>query len=304
MTRKTLFVPLLEKCLPWRILNELHGLSQRGIISGDNINEIRLRTLRPASVTCGEKNIMLGIKTTAAELSECVTELCHGSVYAYSDTIKAGYIQPGEGIRVGVCGTLAADGRAVREITSINIRIPHIIRGVCEQLMGICCGAERVKSTLIYSPPGVGKTTALREIASRLGGPLSRRVALIDTRGELYIPEMFSETMCDVLTGYSRAAGIEIATRTLSPEVIICDELGDSEEAAQILGCAGAGVPIIASAHASSLYELLARPNIRMLHNNRIFEGYAGLSREYVNGSLSACFSCDYTPYAKALEDE
>ncbi len=304
MTEKTLFVPILEKCLPWRVLNELYGLAQRGIISGESINEIRLRAWRPTSITCGGKNTVLGIKITAAELSECVTKLCHGSVYAHSDTIRAGYIQPGEGIRVGVCGTLAADGRAVREITSINIRIPHIIRGVCEQLMGVCCEPERVKSTLIYSPPGVGKTTALREIASRLGGPLSRRVALIDTRGELYIPEMFSETICDVLTGYSRAAGIEIATRTLSPEVIICDELGDSEEALQILSCAGAGVPIIASAHASNIHELLARPNIRMLHDNRIFEGYAGLSREYVNGSLSTCFSCDYTPHCEALEGE
>ncbi len=288
--------------LPVRVYERICELVRGGRARATEISEIRLRVCGDSSVTALGENISLGVSVSAGEIAECVTSFCRGSVYAHMDTIRSGYICTRDGLRVGVCGTLAADGRAVSEITSVNIRIAHIIRGVCERLLKLCYEAPRIKSLLIYSPPGIGKTTVLRELASRLGGELSRRVALIDTRGELYIEKMFSGTMCDVLSGYPRAKGIEIATRTLSPEVIICDELGDIEEATQLLSAQNTGVPIIASAHASDLKGLLSRPNIRMLHEAGIFSGYVGLSRERVNGRMGRCFSFDYTPYEGLTE--
>ncbi len=303
MTEKTALPPFINACLPVQISERIRTLAGSGRLRLADINEIRLRSDRPATVTREGINIPLGVSVTSAELADCMTKLCRGSVYAHGDTIRKGYIQAGEGIRVGVCGTLAADGRAVREITSLNIRVPHIVRGVSDRVLCLCYDAPTVKSLLIYSVPGAGKTTLLRELAARLGGEFSKRVALVDSRGELYLPEMFAGTLCDVLIGYSKAEGIEIATRTLSPEVIICDELGDADETRQILGAAGAGVPIIASAHASSVSELLSRPNIRILHESRIFDGYAGISRENVNGRLSRCFTCKFTPWADALSE-
>lgn len=303
MTERTLLPQIVEACLPIHIGERLYTLAGSGRICAADINELRLRAGRPATVTCEGENIPLGVSVTAAELAECAARLCHGSVYAHGDTIRKGYIQAGDGIRVGVCGTLAADGRAVREITSLNIRIPHIIRGAGERVLKLCYESPRIKSLLIYSAPGIGKTTVLRELAVRLGGEHLKRTVLIDSRGELYISEMLDGTLCDVLIGYSKAEGIEIAARTLSPEVIICDEIGDLDEVRQMLSSAGTGVPIIASAHASDIKELLFRPNIRMLHENRIFDGYAGISREKVNGRLSRCFTCRYTPWDNALRE-
>ena len=121
-------------------------------------------------------------------------------------------------------------------------------------------------------------------------------MAIIDSRCELYIDGMFDDTLCDVLIGYPRAAGIELATRTLSPEVMISDELGDAEEARLILSAQNAGVPMIASAHASSVEELLLRPNIRLLHDNRVFSYYVGVSRELVNGQMSRSFRFNAVP--------
>ncbi len=299
MRESGLFPDIIEDSVPGHIYGQICELVRIGRVRTEDISEIRLRASEKASVTALGENISLGECVSQAEISECVTRLCRGSVYAHMETIRNGYICTQDGIRVGVCGRLAADGRAVSEITSVNIRIAHIIRGVCERLLKLCYEPPVIKSLLIYSPPGIGKTTVLRELAVRFGGELSRRVALIDTRGELYIEKMFSGTMCDILSGYPRAQGIEIATRTLSPEVIICDELGDAEEARQILTAQNTGVPIIASAHASSLGGLLSRPNIRMLHEAGVFSGYVGLSRERVNGRMGRCFSFDYTP----LED-
>ena len=290
------FSPIIEDSLPLKVYSRICELVESGKMRAADISEIRLRVGGDSSVSAFGENIPLYERISPSEIADCVTRLCRGSVYAHMDTIRAGYIRVGEGIRVGACGILAADGRAVSEITSLNIRIAHIIRGVSERFIKLCYEPPKIKSLLIYSPPGVGKTTVLRETAAQLGGKFSRRVALIDTRGELYIEKMFTGAMCDVLSGYPRALGIEIATRTLSPEVIICDELGDADEAKGLLSAQNTGVPIIASAHASSVGELLSRPNIRMLHDVGIFSGYVGLSREGVNGKMGRCFSFDYTP--------
>lgn len=284
-----LFPERIEECLPDRLLRELRELDGSGRLRPADISEIRLRLGRPASLTVAGANLPLGFRIAPAELSDCVTKLCGGSVYAHGDTIREGYINACNGIRVGVVGTACAD-RNMSEITSLNIRVPHLIRGVSDYLVKRCLDGGSVKSLLIYSPPGTGKTTLLRDLAARLGGEFKRRVAVIDTRGELYIPEFFSDTLCDVLVGYPRAGGIELATRTLSPEVLICDELGDLDEARAILTAQNTGVPLIASAHAATLGELLARQNIRLLHENRIFSRYIGISRERVGGRLSRCF--------------
>ena len=105
------------------------------------------------------------------------------------------------------------------------------------------------------------------------------------------MPELFADTLCDILTGYSRAKAIETATRTLSPEVLICDELGGVEETRAVLEAQNTGVTLIASAHAGSFAELAARPNIRLLQENRVFDEYILISRERINGRYSGKFS-------------
>lgn len=290
---------MLAQCLGPKLIGSISKLLENGQICKEDINEIRLRADRPASVTCQGRNITLSVTLSEREIGECVTKLCGGSVYAHSDTVRMGYIMFSHGVRIGVCGTLAPDGRAVGTVTSLNIRIPHAIRGVCDGLYYLCTADERISSMLIYSLPGVGKTTALRDLAAKLGEQY--RVAVIDTRGELYIPRMFEGTLCDFLIGYPRAHGIEIAVRTMSPQVIICDELGDAGEAGQVLSCVSTGVPIIASAHGENIAELISRPSIRMLHDGHVFSRYVGIRREKIGGRLSRSFLCDECLWEDAL---
>lgn len=121
-------------------------------------------------------------------------------------------------------------------------------------------------SLIVCGKPLSGKTTVLRDIARILGD--TRRVAVVDTRGEIAgvyggVPALDIGENTDVLNGYSRGEGIMCALRSLSPEVIICDEIGgDAEEIRQCMNC---GVKLIVSAHAGSICELMSRPALQGL---------------------------------------
>lgn len=110
---------------------------------------------------------------------------------------------------------------------------------------------------LVIGPPGAGKTTLLREVADRLS--VTRRVAVVDTRGEICLPGV--GRYLTALTDCPAADGMEIAVRTLSPEVIVTDEIG-REEVTGVLRCLKCGVPLFASAHGESLSDLRARAGI------------------------------------------
>lgn len=245
----------------------------------EEIDEIRLRRGRPVSLTVRGQNIVTNIICSAAELSDTVSRLCGGTLHAHSETIASGFIAFGGGGRAGVCGRAVA-GHAggyqisgVADIDAICIRVPRSVRGISSRLCEYIASRGYRASVLVYSPPGGGKTTLLRDAAAALAcEPHYRRVAVIDTRGELYRADMFEGTLADIFTGYPKALGIEIATRTMSPQYLICDEIGDPDEARAILAAQHTGVPLLASAHASSYEELLARPSVKLLLDAGVFE--------------------------------
>jgi stage III sporulation protein AA len=142
------------------------------------------------------------------------------------------------------------------------------------------------RGILIYSPPGVGKTTLLKGVSVKLSsGYSARRAVIIDSRGELEIDGV-SELCLDILSGYPKGTGIEIASRTLNAEVIICDEIGSSAEAAAIISAHNCGVPLIATAHADNIKELLSKPGIRALHRAGIFGAYVRIRRDGHGGFI------------------
>ncbi len=278
---------VLTELLPREILDAVGKACKSGIVRGYP-EEIRLRAYRQASLTLGGQNIMLPLALTSAELFHILTQMCHGSLYSYSQNINDGFITLSGGIRVGVVGEAACEeGRVVgvREISALCIRIPHrrtqVGLRLSQQFKRQLRNGGSPQGLLIYAPPGVGKTTLLRSMIYELaGGDDPLRTVVIDTRGELTFPTGGEGLCLDVLTGYPRALGIGIATRSLNAQVMVCDEIGERQEALSLISAYHGGVPLIATAHAGSVRELLRHPGIQLLHKAEIFSSYVGITRD------------------------
>jgi stage III sporulation protein AA len=134
---------------------------------------------------------------------------------------------------------------------------------------------------LLYSPPALGKTTVLKDFIRQAGsGRDALRIAVIDERCELYDNEMHSSALVDLYSVYPKDLAIENAVRTMSPQLIVCDEIGTEEEADTIISVQNCGVPIVASTHGSSFTEIKKRPGIKKLFDHNVFTSAVLLKRE------------------------
>lgn len=277
--------------LPSSLVSALFAsMTERGIL-GEELEEIRLRAGRYVALTVGGENLLTDLLLEERDLTDILTALCGGSLYAYSRDIAEGFLTLPGGIRVGIAGHAAPEEDRIlglREVSGLCIRLPHRRRSVGGRLSRMLRGsiaAGSAEGLLIYGAPGVGKTTLLRGMAVELASPPHPlRTVLVDTRAELCYDTTDPSLTLDILVGYPRARGVEIATRTLSAQVILCDEIGDCSEAMALTEAHRGGVPLVASAHAGSCGELLRRTGLRLLHEGRLFSAYVGLSRDGAGG--------------------
>lgn len=266
--------------LPPRVAAEVRRIGTSQHRMDERLSEIRLRADGLSALVLSGRNIPLDTSVSEEEVGHTVQRVCGGALYAYRDTIANGYIPMAHGVRVGLCGRARYDGGQVvgiADIRSLVFRLPCAGCDTRAQLIDVW--REGVGAgMLLYAPPGVGKTTALRALASYIGTQERRRVCIIDEREE-FAPESFRHASVDLLRGYRRAVGIEIAVRTLSPEVLIVDEIGGEEEARAMAGALACGIPILASAHAASLGELRRKRSLAPFLACHLFDVFVGLSR-------------------------
>ena len=240
-----------------------------------------MRADRPLCLTVKGRNIVTDCFITSDDIKDSVAMLCKNSFYSYFDCIKNGYIPFDDGYRIGVCGHAVTEGDVITnitEISSLNVRIPTSSAAIPEELLK---SLRYDRGILIYSKANAGKTTLLKFIASYLASPpLNKRVIVLDPKKELFSKELHGKLPIDFFIGYPKYKAMDIALKNMSPEVLICDEIGIEDDTAPFVECKNCGVSIICSAHASSIDELLARERIKLLAERNVFDDFVGIALE------------------------
>ncbi len=248
------------------------------------VQEIRLRSNKPIALSSGKETFFVcengsiiyspaprAVICTREHLFECFRRICSYSVYSKQNEITEGYITASNGCRIGISGTAAVKKGmicSVTDITSMNIRISRQFFGISRQLMQKLFPLDG--GILIAGAPSTGKTTLLRDIAynASLGNECRiMRTSVIDERGELSGGNKgeLDLGLSDVFSGYPKKYGMIQAIRSMSPQLIICDEVGTDEDASTIAKGANAGAYIIATIHAGSIRELESRSQTKKL---------------------------------------
>ncbi len=258
------------------------------------LQEIRLRVNQPVRVL-DDREHRLPMIYGEREMEEIFRYVCHDSVYAYEEERKQGYIMVEGGHRIGITGELTADGNGrfiAKYIRYMNIRLAHEHKGIAEKMIGyLYRGAEEGKlvNTLIISPPGVGKTTLLRDtirlISNGSGGFQGCNVGVVDERGEIAGAYRGSAMLdcgerTDIITGGDKQQGISILVRTFAPRVIAIDEIGKSADAEAILHAGVSGCSILATVHGSSIEDVRHKAGLEQILGMGLIDRFVVLSMD------------------------
>lgn len=239
-------------------------------IEEDKLFEIRLRCGFPVMVNIkGKKAFLTNDGYSLFEdcalvcddkiISYIIEELTEHSLYAFNDRIKKGYLTTNEGIRVGLAGECVYDdGKliTVKNISSLNIRVPHEVIGCADKIYSLIAINEKIYSTLIVSPPFVGKTTILKDLARILNRKIRKSILIIDERGEF---EKISGQFIDKIRYSDKLYALTYGLRSMSPEIIITDELVDKNDWDCAKAAANSGLKIVASCHAENISDLIKK---------------------------------------------
>ncbi len=232
-------------------------------LNSNYLYELRIRANKPITVNyqgeyrylgaCGlteHKNSAL--VCTVEEIADCVFKAGKFSVYSVEEQLKQGFLTAEKGERIGLCGEYVLEkGQpfAMRDFTSLCIRVPHEIRG-CAQEIYQCCMSDRVRSLLLMSSPGLGKTTILRDLSRILSEKTKKNLLVCDERGEIAAGKLGDTA--DVIRFADKLTAFTAGVRAMRPDIMITDELS-TQDCLALEKAVTAGITVVASAHFSDM---------------------------------------------------
>ena len=280
MTQMTASYVQAVRALPLRLRGEALSLAEADQVRAE---ELRLRVGWPMTAVLPEGERSLGGPPVRGEELEQLVEIAsRASLHTVLPQMRRGYLTLEGGHRVGLCGTaFLRDGEihSLRSLSSASLRLARQVKGAAAPVLDRLCPDGRLAGTLILAPPGMGKTTLLRDLIRAVSegeGCFPLRVSLVDERGEvaaLYngCPQLEVGRRTDVVEGCPKAQGLMLLLRAMNPQVLAVDEITAPEDVKALTMAAGCGVTLLASAHGEGRDDLERRPLYRPLLEEGLF---------------------------------
>lgn len=315
-------VPELISCLAEPLRAVLAGLDER---TWQQLEEVRLRKGRPLMVTLSGFSFFLtrtgkicpelpgdALIVTERAFAETLAVMTKHSLYAVEEQVRSGFLTLSGGHRAGLVGRAVVENgqvRSLQQIGGINLRFGRAVPGIAVPLLPYLLVTGRLQNTLLLSAPGAGKTTLLRDLVRCVstGVPgllVGLRVGVVDERSEIAgcqagVPQHDLGPQTDVLDSCPKAEGIMMLLRAMSPQVVACDEVGSHADVQALLEALHAGVIVLATVHAGTAAQLQARPVLRPLFEEKVFQRLVLLGRSQGVGTIEAIYDDNLRPLLK-----
>ncbi len=275
---------------PWR-----QAITNQPSDVKDGLQEIRLRVAQPVYLYGNFGAQALDLSPTSKEALELLLlRLADHSLYARLEEVRQGYLTLPGGHRVGIAGRAVIEGHqiaTVRDISGLSIRRARAAEGIGQTVLDQL-GDGSPASLLVASPPRSGKTTLIRDLA-RIFAEQGHITVIVDERSEIAgceggIPSYAIGAHADVLDGWPKAEGMTAALRSLSPEVLVVDELIVAEDFAAVWKARWSGVKVLASVHLGSVGTMNQNEAVYRLWRGGVFDALVMLSRRNGPGTIES----------------
>lgn len=298
---------MLNKILPekiFKILDEKVNLKA--------VNELRFRADKPIVVCVSGKNYFLTENGVSSNLTnalfaskiaieDIIFRASECSIYSVNEQIKRGFIVTDSGIRIGIGGNMVEENGQIKTMTnfsSCNMRFPHNVKNCSLCAYPYIVHDEKIENTLIISPPNAGKTTFLKDFVSQLSErKLSYNVLLLDERGEL--DNNVDSNFFDKIAFSTKKVGFENGIRSLSPDLIVTDEIGQEEDIDAIIYAITSGISVLATTHADSMETFLKKPLFQRVIKDKVFKRYVLLSKRNGPGTFEGVYNENFARVSK-----
>lgn len=273
-------------------------------ITYEKVQEIRIRSNSNIFVLADDKEIAIDYKVNNSIIKTMIQRMSNYSLYAFEEELKQGFLTIKGGHRIGVAGEWINEKgkiKTIKNISSINIRFAREVLGCSKKILPHIIEGGEVLNTIIISPPKCGKTTILRDLCRSISNGnydyriKGKKVTVIDERSEIaasYLgtPQMDVGIRTDVFDNCLKSEGMIMAIRSMSPDVVICDEIGTEKDCEALLNVFNCGVSIIATLHGKDIKDLENRESLKSLISNNVLHKVVILSNKNGPGTLEKIY--------------